>query len=219
MGASWAGVQLSCRPRPCLIGSSSVCVDRLCNDLHLCRSKPFIVTECGMMVSMRTTCEWCGAKLQIPARGRSPRFCSTRCRVASHRAHKLPDEMTDAARWTRCDGKRPVRVDGRPASSTDSVTWSAYADVKASSAGDGFGVMLGDGLGCYDLDGVTDEQARDFAATVPERVLFVERSVSGKGVHVFFEGAPERGWRRVIDGMKVERYTTGRFIRMTGQRM
>lgn len=79
--------------------------------------------------------------------------------------------------------------------------------------------MLGGGLGCYDLDHVTDAEVRDFLATVPEPVLYVERSMSGDGVHVFIEAPEGPGWRRVIDGISVERYTRQRFIRVTGDRL
>lgn len=72
--------------------------------------------------------------------------------------------------------------------------------------------MLGDGLGCYDLDHVTDGAARQIIADIPERVIFLERSMSGAGVHVFVEAPEGPGRRR--DG--VERYTRARFIRVTG---
>lgn len=75
--------------------------------------------------------------------------------------------------------------------------------------------MLGGGLGCYDLDDVADEVARDFLATVPEPVLFVERSMSGRGVHIFIEAPEAKGWRRG----NIERYTRARFIRTTGERL
>lgn len=78
--------------------------------------------------------------------------------------------------------------------------------------------MLGAGLGCYDLDHVSDVQARAFTATVPERVVYAERSMSGAGVHVFVEAAEGRGSRRVVDGLSVERYSRARFIRVTGRR-
>ncbi len=74
--------------------------------------------------------------------------------------------------------------------------------------------MLGGGLGCYDLDHVTDVEAREFAASIPERIVFAERSMSGRGVHIFVEAPEARGWRRG----NVERYTRARFIRMTGAR-
>ena len=168
---------------------------------------------------MTTSCERCGERLGIPARGRSPRFCSPRCRAAAYRARKprLPARMTGERRWVRADGKRPVMADGRPASSTDESTWSTYADV-LSGAGDGFGVMLGDGLACWDLDGCFDgEQLTPWAATVLDEVeapLFVEKSVSGRGLHVFVE-APE-GPGRSRGG--VEFYSRGRFIRVTGDK-
>ncbi len=75
--------------------------------------------------------------------------------------------------------------------------------------------MLGDGLGCYDLDHVSDDQARAFIATIPEPVIYAERSISGNGVHVFVAADEARGWKRVIDGIHVERYTRARFIAMT----
>ncbi len=146
------------------------------------------------------------------------RFCSTRCRVAAHRASHLPDAMTAGRRWVRADGKRPIRPSGHPASSTDPRTWSTYAQVR-TGAGDGFGVMLGSGLGCYDLDHVTDDRARAFAATILEPILFTERSMSGTGVHMFVEAPEGPGWKRTLDGLSVERYTRARFIRMTLDRM
>lgn len=79
--------------------------------------------------------------------------------------------------------------------------------------------MLGFGLGCYDLDHVTDDQVRSFLSGIPERVLYIERSVSGQGAHVFIAAAESPGTRRVVDGVHVERYTRARFIRTTLERM
>lgn len=116
-------------------------------------------------------------------------------------------------RWVRADGKRPIQADGKPASSTDPETWADYAEVTRSKAGDGFGVMLGDGLGCYDLDSISDDDARAFMATIAEPVIYAERSMSGSGVHIFIEAPEVAGTKR--DG--IERYARHRFIRMTGQ--
>lgn len=149
------------------------------------------------------------------------RFCSTRCRVAGNRRDKrsagFPVEMTEGVRWVRAVGKRPVRVDGSPAKSNDPSSWSSFAAVRASAAGDGFGVMLGGGLGCYDFDGVSDAEARELGLLIPERVLFVERSVSGAGVHVFVEAAESAG-SKSWQGCH-ERYTRERFILTTGNRI
>jgi primase-polymerase (primpol)-like protein len=120
--------------------------------------------------------------------------------------------MASRRSWVRAAGKRPVRVDGRPASSTRPDTWAGFADVLASTAGDGFGIMLGGGLGCYDFDHVSDAEARALVASIPEPVVFAERSVSGRGVHVFVLADEGPGTRRG----NVERYTRGRFVRVTG---
>ena len=122
-------------------------------------------------------------------------------------------------RWVRAAGKRPLTVEGRSASTTQRGTWATYQEVRASKVGNGFGVMLGSGLGCYDLDGVTDEQVRAFLDGVPEPVVMVERSMSGRGAHVFIEAPEGPGTKRVVNGVSVERYTRARFIRTTLNRM
>ena len=116
----------------------------------------------------------------------------------------------------RARGKRPVMVSGAPASSTDSSTWSSHAAVTASRAGDGLGVMLGGGLACLDLDdcfegGRLASWARAEVESLDGPVLFVERSMSGRGLHVFHEAAEGSGSRRG----RVERYSRARFIKCT----
>lgn len=117
----------------------------------------------------------------------------------------------------RAEGKRPIMPDGSPASSTDAGTWSPFTAVR-DGAGDGYGYMLGGGVGCYDLDhaldgGVLKSWAREFVSAVPEPILYVERSVSGEGLHVFVEAVECRGSRRPVGDGCVERYTRARFIR------
>lgn len=165
------------------------------------------------------TCEWCGRPLELAATGRPRRFCSTRCRKAASRS-PFPAAMITAPRWCRADGKRPIRPDGRPASSRDASTWSAFSDVRSGS-GDGYGFMLGGGFGCYDLDHCSTDRALRFVASVRETVLWVERSVSGNGAHVFVVGVLEGPGRRgrAVDGLSVERYSWARFIRTTGHRL
>lgn len=157
------------------------------------------------------TCDNCG--VSIVRKNAQARYCSTRCRVAAHR-RTIPAELTRRNAWVRADGKRPITIDGRSASSTNPSTWDTYAAVKKSKAGNGYGIMLGDGIGCYDLDYVTDAEARDLAALIPEPVIYAERSMSGTGVHIFVE-ANESAGTKSWNG-KHERYTHQRFIRMTG---
>lgn len=163
-----------------------------------------------------TRCGQCGRELARATTGRPKRFCGQTCRKRASR-NPIPAALTSRTAWTRHDRKRPIRPDGRAASSTVKATWSTYAGVKAG-AGEGFGIMLGDGLGCYDLDHVTDDEARAFIATITEPIVYVERSMSGEGVHVFIEAPESAGWKRTIDGVSVERYTRARFICTTGDR-
>lgn len=83
--------------------------------------------------------------------------------------------------------------------------------------GDGLGFMLGGGIGCYDIDGASDERAREVIAGIREPIVFVERSISGNGFHVFVEMPESRGSVHQGVDYTVERYSFGRFIRMTGE--
>ncbi len=111
-----------------------------------------------------------------------------------------------------------MTVAGRPASSTNVATWSSFAEVSASTAGDGFGLMLGGGVGCWDLDHCVEGDvvagwAREVVHTVGS-ALWLERSVSGTGLHVFVRAGEGPGFRRGA----VEFYSRARFIRVTGDR-
>ena len=170
---------------------------------------------------MDRTCEHCGHSTATLRTG--ARFCSSRCRVAAHRARRnFPVEMTERDRWVRRDEqKRPLTVTGRLASSTDQRTWSTFGEARTSSAGVGLGFVLGGGIGCYDLDhclvdGKPAAWVAEFIASIPERVIFTEVSQSGEGVHVFIEAPESKGARTVTDGRHVERYTVGRYIATTG---
>lgn len=104
-------------------------------------------------------------------------------------------------------------VDGRPASSTDPSTWTSYAAVKDGP----HGFMLGGGIGCWDLDGcLVDGVLSDEARGILEAAdpIWVEVSMSGKGLHVFVRAEEAPGFRRG----GVEFYSRSRFIAVTGQR-
>lgn len=165
---------------------------------------------------VRLTCGHCGVEFVAARTGRTPRYCSTRCRVAAHRARpRIPAEMTSRARWVRRDKKRPITIEGRPASSTSSLTWSTYDAVKRSSAGDGIGFVLGAGIACLDLDhclidGKPNELARKVLARVPG--AYVEISPGGDGLHVWGTAPEQPGRKR----SGVEAYSVGRYITVTG---
>ncbi|MFC7463902.1 hypothetical protein [Brachybacterium sp. GCM10030252] len=184
-------------------------------------------------------CEHDGTPIEISGRGRPPRFCSDSCRVAAHRARRavvaeaeeilrgtvdpIPAELRERDRWVRWtvtkDGRKlPLRADrNRAASSTDPHTWSSYAEARDSAVGTGVGFVLGDGIGCLDLDDALDADG-NVTSAVAEAVLaanpgaWVERSMSGRGLHVFGLLAEAPGTRR--PGIEV--YSRARFIALTG---
>jgi primase-polymerase (primpol)-like protein len=80
--------------------------------------------------------------------------------------------------------------------------------------------MLGDGLACWDLDHVIDDddrlhpEAAEVLAEIGGTALWIERSMSGRGLHVFVTAPP--GPARV--GKHASFYSWGRFIAVTGER-
>ncbi|MEU3528834.1 hypothetical protein AB0E62_34135 [Streptomyces sp. NPDC038707] len=111
-------------------------------------------------------------------------------------------------------------MDGQPASSTAPRTWSSHRAAASSSAGAGLGFVLnGDGIACVDLDhclvgGKLADWARRLVDMAPG--CWVERSVSGDGLHIWGFGRLERGRRLSMDGGSVELYADGRYIAVTG---
>lgn len=78
--------------------------------------------------------------------------------------------------------------------------------------------MLGSGLGCWDLDHcLVDGQLAPWAAEVLAGIpdpIWVERSMSGEGLHVFVHAPEAPGTRRG----PIEFYSRARFIAVTGDR-
>lgn len=145
---------------------------------------------------------------------------------------RFPTEMAGVDRWVRYRlaprkngklAKVPVQLNGQNASSTNPDTWSTFEAARASSVGDGLGWVLGDGIGCLDLDNCFDENgalydfARGVIAKHEQEAVLIERSLSGRGVHIFVPMAPGPG--RVSPGMEVYPPDSGRFIAVTGDRI
>lgn len=179
---------------------------------------------------MRTkrACTWCDGGMPLTARA-DARTCSTRCRVAAHRAKNtaLPAELTTRDRWVRRSAtKVPLTIGGMPASSTDPRTWSTHRDATASTAGVGLGFVLSDvdDIVCIDLDHCLNPLTGRLAlwAAVILRdagATYVEVSPSGDGLHIWGRADVRQGRRiRRPDGTAVEVYGTGRYIAMTGRR-
>ncbi|MGA2161313.1 MAG: bifunctional DNA primase/polymerase [Methanoregula sp.] len=91
--------------------------------------------------------------------------------------------------------------------------------------GAGLGIFLGEGnrLACIDLDGALNEEGNPVTEVV-KRILhgsitLTETSVSGRGLHLFFEvpeGTEPFHLREGISGKDGDFFTHKRFIRLTG---
>lgn len=174
------------------------------------------------------TCGHCDRS--IAGKRAGAKWCSTSCRVMAARTRKqFPVEMRSVGRWVRfklvprANGKLakvPVQLNGRNASSTDPATWASFQEASRSTVGDGLGWVLGNNIGCLDLDDCFDEKGRlsEFARSVIEdhqgQAVLIERSLSGKGIHVFVPMGQGAGTVRA--GIEVYPPDSGRFIAVTG---
>ena len=150
-------------------------------------------------------------------------YCSTACRVAALRARRraavVPAVMQARRRFVRVGRtKAPLQVDGRPARSNDPGTWADFATASTSPAGIGLGFVTGAGIACFDFDDCLDAEGKlhphavDVVADRLAGCIRLERSMSGRGLHVWFLADEAPGWRRTIDGQKVERYAGGQYV-------
>ena len=175
---------------------------------------------------MNRSCLECHVRLPLTLASRA-KFCSAACKQRAYRRRSrrgLPTELTARPRWVRHDAsKRPLTLFGRAASVTDPRTWTTYEKAAASTVGAGLGIVLGDGLGCVDLDhciegGVLAPWAAEVLDEWRDRAVFIERSMSGTGLHVFAPMAEGPG-RRIRDGERnIEIYSRARYIAVTGRR-
>jgi primase-polymerase (primpol)-like protein len=144
--------------------------------------------------------------------------------MAACRARRtIPAELTARPRWVRrTAAKVPLTVGGATASSTDPATWSRHAEASRSTAGAGLGFVLNDdGIACVDLDHcLSGGELAPWARRVLDLAgpTWVERSVSGDGLHIWGLGSLPHGRRIPLDGGgTAELYGTGRYIAVTGE--
>jgi putative DNA primase/helicase len=92
--------------------------------------------------------------------------------------------------------KVPCMPTGASASSTNPATWSSFEAVKGADGFSGVGIMLIDDLVGIDLDkclnqsGELEPWAQKVVDMFPRS--YIERSPSGRGLHILCLGAPER---------------------------
>lgn len=108
----------------------------------------------------------------------------------------IPQELKDKKQWVLHKNKIPYQIDGLTmAKSNDSNTWASFDDALESvMALDGFGLSFAlnnDYIG-IDLDNCLDlekNKVKDWAKDILDNLKegYVERSLSGKGVHIFMK--------------------------------
>lgn len=175
-------------------------------------------TECGQAAPLYHRPDWT--------------TCSAACRQRRRRRmnrNPIPQELRDRSRWVVWkyrDGKKvPYQSVGGPASSADPRTWTEYENVKnyINEWPDGIGFVLnGDGIACVDIDDCFTPNG--YLTTAARTLLgmtgatYVEISPSGNGLHIWGYGKmPSSGRVKKFGTQKVEAYSTGRYITVTGK--
>ena len=126
-------------------------------------------------------------------------------------------------RWT----KVPYNSRGGLGSSTNAQTWSRFDEAKeAYQYGDytGIGIAMSEPLAGVDLDHCVDPHTGEIAewAKVIVRAFdsYTERSPSGTGLRILFEGTlPGPGLNRTVNNCHIEIYDRGRFLTLTGHHL
>ena len=155
-------------------------------------------------------------------------------------ASRIPAELIQLDQWVvwrlESRGGKATKVPygprtGQRASVADSGTWAsfdealgAYQESNGQLSGIGFVLSGCDGLGGVDLDHVRDPETGELhpeAAALIERFgSYTEVSPSGTGIRIFGR-APRlpKGRSGLYHGIKVECYSSGRYLTVTGQRL
>ena len=185
----------------------------------MARSRYIWVYDVRMETSF--ACAECGQELSLRVRADAI-YCSTRCRVQSHRK-PFPQELIDRRRWIRYSrSKIPLTIWDDFAKVNDLSTWNFYEFAKQSKAGVGMGfVFNGDGIIGIDLDNAfANGKLKDWAQAIVTVFAgtYMELSPSGNGIHIIAKAELFSGRRFTIADGGIEIYATGRYFTMTGKR-
>lgn len=134
----------------------------------------------------------------------------------------VPVELLQQSRWVNHNqSKIPINPKTFAyASSTNPATWSDY-NTAVGNAPLPLGFMLGNGVGCIDLDyclgldGELSAGAKEIIDLYPGN--WIEVSPSGRGLHVWGLAGEMPGIKRVWKQQKIEFYSVGRYITITGE--
>src|SRR5215208_7109738 len=136
---------------------------------------------------------------------------------------RLPTDLKQDPSWVLWryvvrDGKRtkePYQANRRKAKTNTPQTWTTFEQaVQAYEHDDffdgiGFVFHEGNSYGGADIDGVTEDQAKEWIERFDS---YTERSPSGNGFHIIIKAKLPKGTKRTAG----ELYSSGRFFTMTG---
>jgi putative DNA primase/helicase len=116
---------------------------------------------------------------------------------------------------------------GANADHSDPLTWAFYDEALTFRASarvcDGIGFVFHNDYTGIDLDGCRDPETgriEEWAWEIIRAIAsYTEISVSGKGVHIIAKGTIPAGVKRLLDGHKVEMYSTRRFFTWSGEQL
>ena len=140
----------------------------------------------------------------------------------------IPAELKQCDRWVTWFGaKRPrdAKLPNKAAKSNDPRTWATYSQALAAYEGGGYQgigfVLNGDGIVGVDIDNcVVDGKPSAQALAVMESIgcQYVELSPSGNGLRGFgfVDNPPPKAAIGMFKGIKVELYSTSRYLTVTG---
>lgn len=138
----------------------------------------------------------------------------------------VPVELKVRPRWVTWAGTKMPFDPAMPnslASVGDPNTWGTFEAAKTAyeeGGRDGIGLVLnGDGLVGIDLDGCVERGKPDpRAVALLDRIgsRYIEFSPSGGGLRSFGFSGPPRRCKGIIDGIRVEIYSTARYLTVTG---
>jgi hypothetical protein len=152
----------------------------------------------------------------------------------------IPAELIQLDQWVvwrlESRGGKSTKVPygprtGQRASVSDAGTWAsfdealgAYQESNGQLSGIGFVLSGTDGIGGVDLDHVRDPESGDLhpeaQALIDRFASYTEISPSGTGIRIFGQAARlPKGRSGIYRGIKVECYSAGRYLTVTGQRI
>ena len=160
--------------------------------------------DAGIPEELKVLKGWCAYKVYIDKeKGTRKKFV-----IDCNKVPKADGSLT----WAKCN---------------DSSTWTDYNTALTFAKKNnclGLSLVLTPEMGysCIDLDHVIDENGKmsEAAWTITElsKDTYIEKSSSGKGLHIFFKGNKKLdGYRNRNDEKGIEVYDDKKFISMTGE--